>query len=138
MTELALLFSSAFLAATLFPAQSELVLISLHATGRYSPATLLIVASLGNILGSVMNWLLGRYLLHFSDRKWFPIKKPTLDKATTLYQKYGIWTLLFAWLPFIGDPLTLVAGMLRTHILLFILLVTIGKVGRYTLLLAAL
>lgn len=136
LTELVILFASALIAATILPAQSEAVLIGLHTTGNYSKWLLLTVASVGNVLGSVINWLLGRYLIHFKDRKWFPIKGRTLNKAESLYQKYGVWTLLLAWTPFIGDPLTLVAGIFRTNILLFLLLVTIGKVARYAALLA--
>jgi len=138
LSELVILFASALLAATIFPAQSEMVLAGLHVAGNYSKWLLLIVATTGNVLGSVINWLLGRYLIHFQDRKWFPIKGRALDKSAAIYQKYGVWTLLLAWMPFIGDPLTLVAGIFRTNILLFLILVTIGKAGRYALLLTVL
>lgn len=136
--DLAVLFAAAFFAATIFPAQSEAVLISLHTKGYYSEWLLLAVASIGNVLGSVVNWLLGRYLMNFEDRKWFPFKRKSIDKAAAIYQKYGVWSLLFAWVPFIGDPLTIVAGIFRTNILLFILLVAIGKVGRYAIILSVL
>lgn len=135
-TELVFLFVAAFAAATFFPAQSEIMLVALHTKGVYSSLVLISVASVGNVLGSVVNWVLGRYLLHFQDRKWFPFKTKKLEKATRFYQKYGVWTLLCAWMPFIGDPLTLIAGIFRTNIGLFILLVTIGKVARYWLLIA--
>lgn len=131
-----LLFSTAFLAATFFPFQSELVLLGLHQTGNYPALLLLIIATCGNVLGSLVNWLLGRYIVHFKDRKWFPFKENSIQKASNIYQKYGVWTLLLAWLPFIGDPLTLIAGIMRTNIWLFLLLVTIGKAGRYAALLA--
>lgn len=134
--ELTGLFFSAFCAATLFPAQSEALLVALHVSDRYTWWLLLIIASVGNVLGAVMNWVLGRYLIHFQEKKWFPLKGKTLDKAMSIYQKYGIWTLLFAWLPVIGDPLTLVAGILRANIWIFLLFVAIGKVVRYALLLA--
>tara|TARA_B100001564_G_C20104377_1_gene430666 strand:- start:13 stop:438 length:426 start_codon:yes stop_codon:yes gene_type:complete len=136
VSELVLLFASAFFAATILPVQSEAILIGLSVTGSHSALALFLVATIGNVLGAVVNWLLGRYLVHFQDRKWFPIKGKALTKATDIYQRYGLWTLLFAWLPFIGDPLTLVAGIFRTNIWLFLLLVTIGKAGRYALLLA--
>jgi membrane protein YqaA with SNARE-associated domain len=134
--DLVVLFASALLAATMFPAQSEMALAGLHIAGKYSEWALLVVATTGNVLGSVINWLLGRHLIHFKDRKWFPIKGRALNKANATYQKYGVWTLLLAWVPFIGDPLTLVAGIFRTNIWLFLLLATIGKAGRYALLLA--
>ena len=73
------------------------------------------MATAGNVLGSVINWVLGRYLIHFQDRRWFPIKGHALEKATRAYQRWGVWTLLLAWVPLIGDPLTLVAGIFRTH-----------------------
>lgn len=138
LSELAILFASAFFAATIFPAQSEAVLAGLHIAGTHPKWLLLIVASVGNVLGSVINCLLGRYLIHCQDRKWFPVKGRAFNKATDMYRKYGVWTLLLAWVPFIGDPLTLVAGIFRTNIWIFLILVTIGKAGRYALLLTVL
>ncbi len=138
LSDLVILFASTLLAATIFPAQSEMVLAGLHFAGDYPKWLLLIVATTGNVLGSVINWLLGRYLIHFQDKKWFPIKGRMMNKATAMYQKYGVWTLLLAWTPFIGDPLTLVAGIFRTNIWIFLILVTIGKAGRYALLLTIL
>lgn len=138
LSELAILFVTAFFAATIFPAQSEAVLIGLSTAGGHAKLVLLTVATIGNVLGSVINWLLGHYLNQFQDRKWFPVKGRTLNKAKSMYLKYSVWTLLLAWVPFIGDPLTLVAGIFRTNILIFIILVTIGKVGRYAFLLSIL
>jgi membrane protein YqaA with SNARE-associated domain len=129
------LFFSSLLAATIFPAQSEALLAGLHIANTHPTWLLLATASSGNILGSIINWLLGFYFTRFQEKKWFPIKEFTFSKATLLYQKYGVWALLFAWVPFIGDCLTIIAGIFRTNILLFIILVTIGKVGRYALLL---
>jgi membrane protein YqaA with SNARE-associated domain len=134
---LLLLFASSLLAATLLPGQSEAVLARLALAGGYSLVVLIMVATFGNVLGSCINWLLGRYLEHFKDRRWFPVKKSALDKAAQMYQQYGIWTLLLAWVPFIGDPLTVIAGVLRTSFPLFLLLVTIGKLARYVVVVAA-
>jgi membrane protein YqaA with SNARE-associated domain len=131
------LFLTAFLAATIFPAQSEILLGALHMTGTHAPAMLVTVATAGNVLGSAVNWLLGRYLIHFQDRRWFPVKRPLIDRATAWYQKWGFWSLLLAWVPFIGDPLTLVAGILRENFWVFLLLVTIGKAARYLVVVAA-
>lgn len=125
------LFVVSFLAATVFPAQSEAVIAALHLTGNYSAALLVIVATCGNVLGACINWLLGRYIEHFRNRRWFPVKESVLHKVSRIYQRYGVWTLLFAWVPFIGDPLTVIAGILRTPFLLFLLLVTTGKLARY-------
>jgi len=101
------LFLTAFLAATIFPAQSEILLGALHMTGTHAPAMLVTVATAGNVLGSAVNWLLGRYLIHFQDRRWFPVKRPLIDRATAWYQKWGFWSLLLAWVPFIGIRLRL-------------------------------
>ncbi len=136
LAELLSLFASAFLAATLLPAQSEAVLVALQMTGNYSPPLLLVVATAGNVLGATVNWLLGRYMMHFQQRRWFPIKPQSLAKAEHYYKKWGVWSLLLAWVPFIGDPLTLVAGIFRTNILVFLVLVTIGKAARYAVVLA--
>jgi membrane protein YqaA with SNARE-associated domain len=134
--DMALLFVASLLAATLIPAQSEVLLASLHTAG-YSAALLVLVATVGNVLGSCINWLIGRYALHFKDRKWFPVSEQKLAKATRTYQRFGLWTLLFAWVPVIGDPLTLVAGIMRTPALIFVVMVTIGKAARYIAIAAA-
>lgn len=131
------LFLTAFLAATIFPAQSELLLMGMHASGAYSHWALLVVATAGNVLGSTANWALGRYLMHFQDRRWFPVKPSMVDRATGWYQRFGVWSLLLAWVPVIGDPLTLVAGILRVDLRVFLLLVTLGKAARYAALVLA-
>ena len=125
------LFLISFLAATIFPLSSELTLASLLSTDNYNSFALIGAASLGNILGSVFNWLLGFYLLTYINKKWFPFNERQITYASKKFNKFGIWSLLFAWLPFIGDPLTFVAGILKVNFLLFLILVTIGKVSRY-------
>ncbi|WP_431857476.1 YqaA family protein [Azospirillum sp.] len=125
------LFLAALVAATLLPAQSELLLAGLSASGSYDVGLLLAVATAGNVLGSAINWVLGRYLMHFQDRRWFPVSARQVEKATAWFRRFGVWSLLFAWLPLVGDPLTLVAGILRVDLRLFLLLVTVGKAGRY-------
>ncbi|MEP0337164.1 MAG: YqaA family protein [Alphaproteobacteria bacterium] len=125
------LFLIAFLAATILPAQSEIGLAGLLLSGDYSVALLIAVASLGNTLGAVVNWALGRWIEHFRDRKWFPAKPEQLDKAVGWYHRYGRWSLLLSWMPFIGDPLTLAAGVLREQFWSFLTLVAIAKTVRY-------
>ncbi|MEM5492496.1 YqaA family protein [Hoeflea sp. AS16] len=139
MTDLAAygsLFLAALLAATLIPAQSESVLGGLVVLGEQPVAALVAVASLGNILGSVLNWLIGRGVERFRDRKWFPASKSQLARAQLRYQRFGYWSLLLAWVPIIGDPLTLVAGIMREPLWRFLILVSIGKTGRYAVLVA--
>lgn len=131
------LFLVALVAATIFPAQSELLLAGLHASGNYHDGLLILVATVGNVAGSTINWALGRYLMHFQDRRWFPVSRPLVERATGWYQRFGVWSLLMAWVPVIGDPLTLVAGILRVDLRLFLLLVTVGKLGRYVALIIA-
>ncbi len=125
------LFVAAFGAATILPMQSEAALAGLLLTERYSALWLVVTASLGNILGSVVNWMLGRGIERFRDRRWFPIGNDALDRARGWYRRYGRWSLLASWVPVIGDPITVVAGVLREPLLTFLLFVTIAKVGRY-------
>lgn len=125
------LFLAATLAATLLPLSSEVLLGAMLASGRFDANLLLCVAIAGNTLGSVINWCLGRYLLHFRERRWFPLSAQQLDRAERAFRRYGLASLLFAWLPVVGDPLTLVAGVLRVRFWLFLLLVALGKTARY-------
>ena len=125
------LLTVSFTAATIVPFSSEILLATLISTKQYNSLLLLLLACIGNILGSVVNWILGYYAAYFTKKKWFPIKKNQIDKATNFFYKYGKWSLLFGWLPVIGDPLTFVAGTLRYSFIPFFILVSIGKAGRY-------
>ena len=127
------LFVISFLAATILPFSSELTLAGLIATSNYDNLLLLIVASFGNVLGSVINWVLGFYSRNLLTKKWFPFKGEQIEKSSIWFNKFGRWSLLFAWVPIIGDPLTLAAGLLRVKFIEFLILVTIGKVSRYFL-----
>jgi membrane protein YqaA with SNARE-associated domain len=119
-----------FLAATLIPASSEALLLVLFQQG-YTPWLLWLAATTGNTLGSCVNWFLGREIVRFRDRRWFPVSPQQLQKAQALFNRYGTWSLLLAWLPVVGDPLTLVAGVFRVRFVLFLLLVATGKSLRY-------
>ena len=134
MTDVAVytgLLASAFLAATIFPAQSEAGLAYLVAMGEQPVGLLVLVASAGNTAGAVVNWYLGGQLGQFSDRRWFPANKARLAAATLWYQKYGYWSLLASWVPIIGDPITLVAGFFRARFWPFLVIVGLAKTGRY-------
>ena len=131
------LFFSAFLAATLVPAYSEILFAGLVSAG-YDPLALWLWASAGNTLGSAVNWGLGRYLLHFQDRRWFPFQQKNMAQAQGWFQKFGVWSLLFAWLPIGGDALTFIAGLMRVRFIVFITLTAVGKASRYAILLGIL
>ena len=134
MLSLWALFLSAFGAATLLPLQSEAVLVGLLLRQPEAWATLLLVATLGNVLGSVVNWLLGRAIEHLRDKRWFPFSAAQLARAQERYQRWGQWSLLLSWMPVIGDPLTLIAGIMREPFWRFLLLVSVAKAGRYAVL----
>ena len=125
------LFFISFLAATVLPFSSELTLAGLISTSNYDNLLLLVVASFGNVLGSVFNWSLGFYSRNLSTKKWFPFKETQIERSSKWFSKFGKWSLLFAWVPIVGDPLTFVAGLLRVRFFDFIILVAIGKVSRY-------
>ncbi len=126
-----LIFASAFAAATLLPFYSEFLVVAELIRLPDQALMIWLVASVGNTLGACLNWVLGRYLLHYQDRRWFPFKQEQLGRAQQWFQRYGVWTLLFAWLPVGGDPLTFVAGLMRVRFALFVVLTFIGKALRY-------
>lgn len=125
------LFLAALTAATVLPGQSEVVLVYLLSTGKYALWLLIAVAATGNILGSITNWWLGKYVTRFQGRKWFPVSEKQLQTAQDRFKKYGYWTLLLAWVPLIGDPLTVAAGVLHVPFKVFFPLVAGGKLARY-------
>jgi len=124
------LFATAFGAATLIPMSSELVLISMLSDSSHY-FLLWFCATTANTLGSVVNWVLGRYLMHYQDRRWFPFKPKQLQRSRLWFERYGKWSLLFSWLPIVGDGITFIAGLMKTHIVPFTALVLIAKGGRY-------
>lgn len=136
MTAYFALFVAAFVAATVFPAQSEAVLVGLIVGGDYLVFALVALASIGNTLGSVVNWFLGRGIESLKDRRWFPIREDKLARAQSWYRRYGKWSLLGSWLPFGGDAITVVAGIMKEPLPVFVLLVGLAKTTRYAILAA--
>ena len=124
-----------FLAATILPFSSELVLTTMYLSNSFETYLLLIFASIGNILGSITNWYMGKKITIFQDRKWFPVSPNQLNRSQKYFQKYGLWSLLLAWVPIIGDPLTLLAVILKVRFSIFFLLVSISKITRYVFIL---
>ena len=125
------LFTISFLAATILPFSSELMLASMLSIEDYNRTLLISFSSLGNILGSVFNWVLGFYFIKLQNKKWFPFNQEQILKSSQWFEKYGKWSLLFAWVPIIGDPVTFVAGTMKTKFFIFLVLVAIGKISRY-------
>ncbi|RBO51693.1 DedA family protein [Rhodovulum sp. BSW8] len=128
--QLVSLFAAAFGAATILPFQSEVVFVGLQLAGQIGIGWLILVASIGNVLGAVVNYVLGRGIERFRHRRWFPASEAQLARAQRWYGRWGVWSLLLSWAPF-GDAFTVVAGMMRTPVWLFVLLVTLAKTGRY-------
>lgn len=124
------LFLASFLAATILPLSSEVVLTLLLLTGL-NPTALVVVATTGNVLGALLNYVIGSRGGTLLLKKVFEIPPATLERSLQTFKKYGILSLLFAWVPVIGDPLTMIAGTLKINISLFLLLVTTGKLLRY-------
>lgn len=131
------LFVAAFAAATLLPAQSEALLAGLTINGGYSLALLIAVATFGNVLGSLVNWLIGGQVERFKHHRWFPVGSASLQRAENWYRRDGRWSLLLSWVPVIGDPLTLIAGTLKEPLWSFLGLVSIAKLIRYIAVAAA-
>lgn len=129
------LAGTAFVAATLLPFYSEVVLVALLMRGG-DPVWLLAAATVGNTLGAVVNWYLGRFLLHFETRPWFPFKPHQVHRAQAWFLRYGKWSLLMAWLPVGGDALTFFAGVMRVPLGQFVVLTGIGKGARYAVVVA--
>lgn len=125
------MLASAFGAATLLPLSSEVVLVAELKAGVGNPLALVTAATIGNVGGSTFNWWLGCNVHRFAGRKWFPFSANQMATASKRFRRWGIWSLLLAWLPVIGDPLTFAAGLLRVPILPFLIFVTLGKAGRY-------
>ncbi|MGO4999365.1 YqaA family protein [Oceanisphaera sp. W20_SRM_FM3] len=131
MLDFFIVFASSVLAATIAPFYSELVLAAVLTRQPDAALWLWALASVGNTLGSIVNWWLGKYLLHYRHKRWFPIKDKQLARAQAGFQRFGVWSLLLAWAPVGGDALTFIAGMMKVRLLPFTLLVFIGKATRY-------
>jgi len=131
MLDYLIVFASSLLAATIAPFYSEVVLAAVLTRQPDAALLLWALASVGNTLGSVVNWWLGKYLLHYRHKRWFPVKEKQLERAQRGFQRFGVWSLLLAWAPVGGDALTFIAGIMKVRLLPFILLVFTGKSVRY-------
>jgi membrane protein YqaA with SNARE-associated domain len=134
---LASLFVSAFLAATLVPGVSEVALSGVVATKAAPAGLAILVATVGNTLGSCVNWGLGRYFAHLRHHRWFPVPAEKFERYSDWFRRRGVWLLLLSWMPVIGDPLTVIAGIARTPLALFTAIVFLAKGARYLILAGA-
>ena len=134
--ELAVLAAVAFLSATLIPLGSEAVVVAMVLDNSAPMLAVFGVASLANTLGACVNWWLGRHLLVYQNKRWFPVKARELARAQNWFQRYGMWSLLFAWMPLVGDGITVVAGVMKTRFAAFVALTLIGKSARYAVVIA--
>jgi membrane protein YqaA with SNARE-associated domain len=126
------LFVASFLAATVLPFSSEVVLGFLLING-YDPVSCISIATAGNVLGSLLNYFIGFWGSVFFIRKILRVSEEAFLRAITRLRTWGVCSLFFAWVPVVGDPLTVAAGVLRIRIGLFLLLVTAGKLVRYVI-----
>lgn len=124
------LFFSALSSATLLPGTSEVVLSSM-AIGSSTIWLLWCVATFGNVLGSCINYWLGKNIAHYRDKAWFPVSEEQTKRAEQLFNRYGVWSLCLAWVPIIGDPLTLIAGLCKLRFWVFVIIVGLSKGARY-------
>ena len=132
-TSLWSLFVSAILSSTLLPGGSEAVLVYLASDALQSPVTLLLVAAVGNTLGGMTSWGIGRVIAYKYPARG--LVKPAHQKALERLQRWGSPVLLLSWLPLLGDPLCVAAGWLRIHWLMSLLFIGVGKTARYAVLL---
>ncbi|MEL0648848.1 YqaA family protein [Pseudoalteromonas agarivorans] len=125
------LFVSAFISATLLPSSSEVIMVGMLSQATVNLWLLWCVATLGNVLGSCVNYWLGTQVLRFKNKRWFPVSAKGLENAQNQFNRYGVYSLLFAWLPIVGDPLTVIGGIFKVRFSVFLILVTLGKGARY-------
>lgn len=129
--ELSGLFFSALVSATVLPGVSEAVLVGVLALGTSATAVAVGVATAGNTLGSVMNWGIGRFLGSYRDHPRFPVSPEAYERYVAAFRRWGASLLFLSWVPLVGDPLTVIAGVLRTPLWLFVPIVALAKLARY-------
>jgi len=125
------LFVAALAAGSILPVPSEAALVAVILTSDDPVWIAVAVATAGNVTGSVINWFLGRGIESLRGTRWFPASEASIERTRRWYHKYGRWSLLLSFIPIIGDPLTIVAGVMREPLWFFMIVVTIAKLGRY-------
>lgn len=125
------LFLAALAAGSILPVPSEAALVAVILTSDDPVWIAVAVATVGNVTGSVINWFLGRGIERLRGTRWFPASEASIERAGRWYHKYGRLSLLLSFIPIIGDPLTIIAGVLKESLWFFMIVVTIAKLGRY-------
>lgn len=131
------LFATCLAAGSIVPIPSEAAFVALLLGSDFAPWTLLATSTTGNVTGSTINWLIGRGAARLAGRRWFPVSAKALDRGRSWYHRYGRWSLLMSWIPIIGDPLTITAGVMREPLWSFLLIVSVAKFARYAVLTGA-
>jgi membrane protein YqaA with SNARE-associated domain len=124
---------AAFLAGSFFPFSSEAVMVALMATGL-DPWLLMIYGTVGNVLGSVLNYGVGRMGRLEWIETYLHVKKADLDKAHRFLAGRGAWMGFFAFLPVLGSAITIALGLMRSNVVIMLTAITIGKLFRYIIL----
>jgi membrane protein YqaA with SNARE-associated domain len=127
------MFLAAFLAGSVFPFSSEAVILALMATGL-DPWQLMIYGTIGNVLGSVVNYAIGRMGKMEWIEKYLHVKKKDLDRAHRFLAGHGAWMGFFAFLPVLGSAITIALGLMRSNVIITFIAITIGKIFRYVIL----
>jgi membrane protein YqaA with SNARE-associated domain len=128
------MFTAALIAGTFLPfvpGSSELVLAGFLTAGQGEPWSLVAAATAGNVIGGIINYTIGYLVSDLAGRRWFPATEAQIETASARFNRYGVWILLLTWLPLVGDIITVVAGLLRTNLKVFLVLVSLGKFVRY-------
>lgn len=130
------LFLACFLAATVLPFSSEALLLAM-ALGSWGTVPLLLTASIGNTMGGLTNYGIGRWFPEGRLMRWFKVDPAKAQRWNSLVRRYGVWSALLCWLPVVGDPIAIALGLFRARFWPVTLLMFIGKAARYAVLLAA-
>ncbi|MDB5556490.1 MAG: associated Golgi protein-like protein [Rhizobium sp.] len=125
------LFVAALAAGSILPVPSEAALVALILTSDDPVWIAVAVATVGNVTGSLINWTLGRGIERLHGTRWFPASEASIERAGRWYHRYGRWSLALSFIPIIGDPLTIIAGVMKEQLWFFMIVVTIAKLGRY-------
>lgn len=131
--QLILVFVAGAVAASILPGTTEVAMATAIGAFKLHPLPVIAAASAGSVFGSGVQWAIGRFLARYRDHKRFPLKAADYDKYAAWFQRYGVWTLSMAWLPGIGDVLTLIGGLFRTPFWLSMFLVGLAKGARFAL-----